>query len=602
VTRQGRFCRVSRKRATLLSALLLGGTLYGGAARAEDPAPEIQEVQAPLQIQSPAINPEAVTLTEADAPINTWGDINFMRAVGIFPSGPLFPYRKAREEAGGTLGWSGRNVAVPSELGASDFFPVPDRWRIALPAWDRWPRGLPIDQYHQNVLKGDYPILGSQNLFFNITALSDSFGEDRELPAKVGFVNQRQFKQTFFTELDLFQGDGQLHPSEWFVKVTPIWPHTDTLFQGSHTSFELAETFVDIQVGVFNKYYDQADLRLGRQNFNADFLGFLYNDIEDGARFFGTALENRIQYNVVAFHSEIKDPVSFFDTFNSRDEWFIGGNIVRQDPGDLFGFGRLLGLNVLAGAFWNHDNFKQNVDVGYFELAADGRIGRINVDAAFIQAVGHDDFNPVAKRSQEINGQFAELTVAYPIDWIVPQVAALYASGDHHPTSGTGTGFDAPFDNPNFAGAGFSFWDREALNNVGGQFIKNAFSVLPNLRNRFQAPTNFDNPGLLLLNAGINAKITTRLNLLANFNYYSFMAPEAVEQAVFDNQKGRVVHVGHELGFEVNAGFVYKPFIIDQYQLAIGTSAFMPGDGIKSVNNGGNDTLYTLFAAWTMFY
>ena len=67
---------------------------------------------------------------------------------------------------------------------ARDFRPVPDRWRVGLPRWDRLKNasgfdvpyefsGGPFDPYRQNRFKGDYPVFG-QNTFLNITAISDT--------------------------------------------------------------------------------------------------------------------------------------------------------------------------------------------------------------------------------------------------------------------------------------------------------------------------------------------------------------------------------------------------------------------------------------------
>ena len=65
-----------------------------------------------------------------------------------------------------------------------DFIPIPDRWRIGFPSWDRYPSNVPgeypyrpgnwWDPYDQNVLKGDYPILGDHT-FFDLTATNDVF-------------------------------------------------------------------------------------------------------------------------------------------------------------------------------------------------------------------------------------------------------------------------------------------------------------------------------------------------------------------------------------------------------------------------------------------
>ena len=59
------------------------------------------------------------------------------------------------------------------------FEPVLDRWRIG------YKRNL-LDPYNQNVLKGDYPIPGTQNLFFVFTGISDTLAEVRSLPIPSG--------------------------------------------------------------------------------------------------------------------------------------------------------------------------------------------------------------------------------------------------------------------------------------------------------------------------------------------------------------------------------------------------------------------------------
>ena len=64
----------------------------------------------------------------------------------------------------------------PSELEDRLIFePVLDRWRIG------YKRNI-VDPYNQNVLKGDYPIPGTQNLFFVFTGISDTLAEVRSLP------------------------------------------------------------------------------------------------------------------------------------------------------------------------------------------------------------------------------------------------------------------------------------------------------------------------------------------------------------------------------------------------------------------------------------
>ena len=93
------------------------------------------------------------------------------------------------------LGFSGGESLEPGAEG--DFVPVPDRWRIGFPDWQRYSRGRALDPYGQNVLKGDYPIFG-QKTFLSINAISDSIGEARRIPVASDVSSQRPGSEEFF--------------------------------------------------------------------------------------------------------------------------------------------------------------------------------------------------------------------------------------------------------------------------------------------------------------------------------------------------------------------------------------------------------------------
>ena len=99
------------------------------------------------------------------------------------------------------------------------FEPVPDRWRIG------YKRNI-IDPYNQNVLKGDYPILG-QNTFFVFTGISDTLAEFHTLPVPSGisaarpdsfdfFGRNRQiiFRENLLLRFELYHGDTAFKPPE----------------------------------------------------------------------------------------------------------------------------------------------------------------------------------------------------------------------------------------------------------------------------------------------------------------------------------------------------------------------------------------------------
>src|SRR6185436_10359968 len=145
------------------------------------------------------------------------------------------------------FGFSGRSGIIPREpQTGEDFVPVEDRWRIGLPDWDRYEKAHPLldeypfvkgslwDPYHQNVLKGDYPIIG-QHTFFNLNAEILSLFEGRQVPTPVTpfestvdpnengfFGNPNQFFTTnfFVLSMDLFHGDAAFKPVDWRLKFT----------------------------------------------------------------------------------------------------------------------------------------------------------------------------------------------------------------------------------------------------------------------------------------------------------------------------------------------------------------------------------------------
>src|SRR5437773_2921112 len=128
-----------------------------------------------------------------------------------------------------------------------------DRWRAGFPAWDRydlghprfkdypWMEGSILDPFNQNVLKGDYPIIG-QHTFLNLTASSISLFEGRQIPtATTPFEStQRPFEEEFFGKpgqffynhnfsfmIDLFHGDAGFKQPDWRVVLDPIFNIND---------------------------------------------------------------------------------------------------------------------------------------------------------------------------------------------------------------------------------------------------------------------------------------------------------------------------------------------------------------------------------------
>ena len=109
------------------------------------------------------------------------------------------------------LGFTGPSGIAPRVRPNRDFLPMDDRWRIGFPEWDRYGNGHPLlddypfelghwwDPFNQNVLKGDYPIIG-QHTFLNVTASTQILYEPRQVPtATTPFESTlRPFQEEFF--------------------------------------------------------------------------------------------------------------------------------------------------------------------------------------------------------------------------------------------------------------------------------------------------------------------------------------------------------------------------------------------------------------------
>jgi len=535
----------------------------------------------------------------------------------------------------GTAGPSRGNRRPPP--GDDHFVPAPDRWRAGFPEWERYPGGLGapyrrgswLNPYRQNILKGDYPIWG-QNTFLNLTLANEFASEFRRRPtpsnvsaARPGafefFGSGRQvaIDETFLFTLELFHGDTSYKPRDWVFRFTPALNlnYLDVRETGVvnidvrngtsrlNTDIGIQELFGEYKLKDLGPRYDFISARAGIQGFTSDFRGFLFSDSEPGVRFFGTSANNRNQYNLAYFHNLEKETYSRLNTiFGDRGQDVVIANIYRQDlfrPGytGQFSFaynndhgGRHFDANdrqvrpVLLGAAKPHE-----VRAWYLGLNGEGHFGRWNVTHAFYQAFGRDTLNPIARKSTDINAQFAAVELSYDRDWLRMRGAFLYASGDSKPKDGRARGFDAIFDNPAFAGGGFSFWQSQGIPLTGTAVeLVSEGSFLPTLRSsKLEGQANFVNPGLLLVNLGADAELTPKWRVSGNVNWIQFEKTQPLELVL--NQAG----IGRGAGLDYSIGFRHRPFLNDNAVLIFGASAFFPGRGFQDIFE--NKTLFSGF-------
>jgi len=563
------------------------------------------------------------------------------------------------------LGETGPSSVQPVPTQTSpDFIPIPDRWRIGFPDWNRYERPLKDapyergrfwDPYHQNVLKGDYPILG-QKYFIAISAISDSLTELRRIPLPsnvsaneagraefFGPGDQLFFNQNFIISLEFFKGDTAFRPRDWELRITPVFnvnytdarntgvvdidPRQGTTRLDSQISFQ--ELFVEYHLGDLSPNYDFVSTRLGIQPFTSDFRGFIFSDSNLGARFFGNLGSNRDQFNLLYFRPLEKDTNSGLNrVFDTRGQDLAIVNYFRQDfiwPG----YTLLLNAHYLHDAGGKH--FDENgflvrpapvgtlarkiVDAYWLGWNGDGHLGRFNITHSYYHVVGYERRNPINNRENYISADMAALELSVDLDWLRPRVSFFWASGDGKPNDNTARGFDMILDNPNFAGGGFSYWVRQGLplTNTGLE-LKGRNSLVPSLRSsKLEGQPNFINPGLFLLNLGTDIEVTPKLKMFLNANLLRFHHTEALERLLFQP------NIRENIGIDWSIGARWRPFLIENVVVTAGAAALQAGGGLRDVYTettfkfgpGGlertkssfpYDVLYSAFLSLTLTY
>jgi hypothetical protein len=544
------------------------------------------------------------------------------------------------------LGFTGPSGILPAETQESDHFvPMEDRWRLGFPAWDRYGNGNPLNQdtpyqsgawwnpYRQNVLKGDYPIIG-QHTFLEMSASTLMILEERQTPIATtpfestvnpnsndffGRPNQFAYSQYFRLSFDLNHGDAGFKPTDWRVQITPIFnvnylavdelavvnPDVTKGTTRGRTWFSLEEYFVEKKIADLSGDYDFISARVGSQPFISDFRGFIFSDTNRAARLFGSLNGNRDQFNLIAFDQQEKDTNSNLNTFSMRHQNIFIANYFRQDF--LFP-----GYTAEASIHYDHDRptfrFNDNdflvrpdpvgvfspheVDVVYLGVAGDGHMGHYNISNAAYYAVGHDSLNPLANKAQDISAGMAALELSYDRDWARFRVSGFWASGDHNINNSHATGFDSIMDHPNFAGGDFSYWQRQAVGLLGVN-LTNRGSLVPDLRSsKTQGQANFVNPGVCLANTGVDFELTPKLRMINNCNFLWFDDTDVLKQFLFTG----TVH--NFIGVDLSSGFEYRPLLSNNAIITCGISGLIPGQGFKDIYNSLSHSVNTQIASF----
>ncbi len=514
-----------------------------------------------------------------------------------------------------------------------DFEPIFSRWLapgytpdgIDLRGYEINEIAHPWNPYHQNVLKGDFPILGTEDLFFNLSGTFKQSAEFKRVPTSSGNTgpgpvsseffgnpNQRVFVTQISTTFDLFEAPQAFEPVKWRVKITPVFQRTEVDVnevgvinvdpskgkKRVDNDFALQEALIEYHVGNLSPYYDFISIEAGILPFRSDFRGFIFDDTNLGARVSGNWDRNKWQYNVAFFDMLNKDTNSGLNEFEERQQQVIVANVYRQD----FPFE---GHTTELSFHYNNDHrdvhFDDNgglvtpapigqarvnhVESYYFGVAGEGHFGKVNVTEAFYHAAGRDSQNPIAGREVDINANLAALEVSYDFDWMRVRGFGMFASGDDDPRDGHAGGFDAILDAPNFAGGQQSYFNSQAIRLLGVN-LTNPGSHLPDLQSsQTEGHSNFVNPGLWLFGGAFDFDLTPKWRAQIGASYLHFAQTDVLETYL------QLPDVDSEIGTEVFLGTQYRPLLTNNIIMFLGASALFPGDGLQRIYQSG-DTLY----------
>lgn len=516
-------------------------------------------------------------------------------------------------------------VAPPSRSLPRETIPIPDRWRIveSIGIKDNW-----LDPYNQNTLKGDRPLF--DDWFINLVGISDTVFEPRALPTPVGFQStenpgsvdlfgredQTIFSQNVITSLSLIKGNTAFKPPDIEFRITPVLnynhvkvkedrvlridPRAGTRRGDSHIG--LQELFLDYHLRNVSERYDFDSLRVGIQPVTLDFRGFLFQDQQPGIRLFGTRDNNIWQYNIGWFRRLEKDTNSGLNTFSSkiRDDDVIFANLYHQDfPVVGYTVQGIVAYNRNRegndSAFYDSNGFLQRpasigverpggYDVVYAGFNGDGHFGRVNLTHSIYAAFGDLDTNPFTSFTKnekaKIRAFFAAVEPSIDFSWIRLRGQALYASGDGDPFDNKAKGFDAIFENPQFAGAETSFWIRQPVPLIGGGGVAMSVrnGVLNNLRtSKEHGQSNFINPGTILIGAGADFDVLPEFRISANLNHISMAKVGVVE--VLRNQP----LMSKSIGWDASVATIYRPTFIQNVVFRASAATLVGGGGFKDL-------------------
>ena len=518
--------------------------------------------------------------------------------------------RRKKEDPKKTLKEKKKTQKQIKEIKGSEV--IEDRWRVL------YKKNI-FDPYNQNILKGDYPLIGQDKFFvFRSDSISTlqwfgtlptASGVSADQPSKEKFFGDSRnfiYNQDFRFTFEFFKGESAFRPRDWELRLVPQVNFNHVNFEelgvvnvnvndgtsrtGNHLA--LQEASFEYHLADLSRYYDFISLKSGIQIFNADFRGIVFEDANLGVRLLGNADNNFWQYNVIYFDMFEKDTNSQLNTFSVRDQHIVVANVYKQDF-------LIRGYTAQLNYLWNNDGpslkfdtnrflvrpdpvgavTKHEVEANYFGFSGDGHWGRFNINHFMYYAFGQDSLSPISAQPVDIEAISAGFELSVDQDWIRYRFSYLYGSGDDDAADDEAEGFDAIFPNPNFVGGRNGYWISQAIPLAGtGVQLVNQNSVFPSLKsNKIQGQSNFVNPGIHFYNIGMDMNLTPKLRTTINLSYLEFDETSSLE--LIQNQSP----ISDEIGYDLSIGLEWRPWLNNNVIIDVGASSLIPELGFKEL-------------------
>ena len=225
----------------------------------------------------------------------------------------------------------------------------------------------------------------------------------------------------------------------------------------------------------------------------------------------------------------------------------------------------------------------------------------MNLTGSYYFAFGTDDKNPFSSRKSDIRAWFTAVEASVDFSWIRVRGSLAYASGDRDAFDDEENGFDAIFENPQFAGADTSFWIRQQIPLIGGGGVglSSRNAMLPALRtSKEHGQSNFNNPGFTLIGIGADFDITPEFRISANANKIGFADTESLE---FLRNQG---DIARDIGYDVSLATIYRPFFTQNIVARLSGAMLIPGEGFRDLfeTRRSQDEFYSVLANIVLTY